>query len=147
MPLRVAVWEKDIPEDNLGESGEGFQQQRAIGEYGFASGCCGARPDDALESSVVFVVKHLLEHESFHIELINLDATEGHFAWRQGAAIAATALSQERGQVECQLQTPKRFSEGVRTPLVPSQRCRNLPGVAPTTRQSRNRLGRVLAGI
>lgn len=94
-------------EDNLGESSEGLQQQRAIGEYGFASGGYGAGPDDALEPSVVFVVKHVLEHESFHVESIKLDATEGHFAWRQGAAIAEAALSQERGQVECQLQTQK----------------------------------------
>ena len=113
--MAVAVWEKGDSEDNLGESGEGFQQQRAIGEHGFASGRYGAGPDDALEPSVVvFDVKQLLEHEPFHIESIVVNATEGHFARCQGAAIAEAVLSQERGQVECKLQTQKQFSEGVR---------------------------------
>jgi hypothetical protein len=102
---------KGIPSSQPGESREASDPQCARSKSGSASSGCGAGADYALRPSIV-LVKQLLQHESFHIESINVaDATEGHFTCCKGAAIAEAGLSQERRQVEHKLQSNQQPSK------------------------------------
>ena len=100
-----------MPRSQPGESREASYQQRARSKSGSASSWGGAGADYALRPATVFV-EQLLQHESFHIESINVvDATEGHFPQCKGAAIAEAGLSEEWRQVEYKLQGNQQSSQ------------------------------------